>query len=887
MKFDKNSASKKQKGATGAKVSRKIGLTVVKALLICFAAVLVIGGCAGFGIMQGLIDTAPDISNLSVAPSEAATYIYDMDGNQMQKLTAPTSNRTLVTLDQIPENLQHAVVAVEDERFYKHNGIDILGIGRAFVVGVTNGGFSEGASTITQQLLKNNVFTDWMQEDSMIERFKRKFQEQYLALELEKKMSKGQILEDYLNTINLGAGAYGVQAAAHRYFGKDVSELTLSESTVIAGITQNPTQFNPILYPEKNEVRRGKVLNHMLEQEYITQAEYDEALADDVYSRIQQNNEDTEEVSIYSYYVDALIDQVMEDLQEQQGYTEQKAYKLVYSSGLRIFSAQDEKIQKICDEEFANPANFPAGTEVGIDYALSIRGADEQLTHYGTETLTQYFEQQDGTFRGMFADEASARRVVEEYKQSVLKEGDTIEGERLYIIPQPQASVVIIDQETGYVKAIVGGRGEKEASLTLNRATDSTMQPGSTFKVVSTYAPALDKAGMTLSTVFDNAPYAYSNGVEVNNWDSYNTYTGLTTIREAITNSINIVTVKCLTEITPRLGFDYTKKFGITTLRDDEALDVRQPLALGGITNGVKNVELTEAYATIANKGQYNEPKFYSRIEDQNGNVIIDNSPVSTTVLKESTAFLLTNAMQDVVTVGTGSVIDLGDMPVAGKTGTTSDYRDIWFSGYTPYYTCSVWGGYDNHDELPEGEMYHSYHKTLWNSIMQRVHSGLSVKQFEEPDNVETAVVCKKSGKLAIDGICSADSRGSQVYTEYFARGTAPKDTCDVHIAMKVCQETGLKSTATCNAVTRIFIKRPKDSEGTTDDSKYAAPGNYCAGHKIVEELEDIFDLDKKGKVPKEKGSEGSETPRAEEDGDSPIAEGGDDSPSDNPENSE
>ena len=243
MKYDRESAENKRKNHTSDKIGKRIGFIFLKAFLLCLAGLVVITGAAGFGIMKGLIDSAPDITNLSVAPSEAATYIYDMDGNQIQKLTASTSNRTLVKLDQIPLDLQHAVVAVEDERFYEHNGIDIQGIIRAFVVGVTSGGnFSEGASTITQQLLKNNVFTGWTQETSLIQKFKRKFQEQYLALQLEKKMSKEQILEDYLNTINLGAGAYGVQAAAHRYFNKDVSKLTLSEATVIAGITQNPTQ---------------------------------------------------------------------------------------------------------------------------------------------------------------------------------------------------------------------------------------------------------------------------------------------------------------------------------------------------------------------------------------------------------------------------------------------------------------------------------------------------------------------------------------------------------------------------------------------------------------------------------------------------------------------
>ena len=879
MNYGRSSATKKHKEQSSAKIEKKIGLVFVKILLLCVLGVVIMGGCAGYGIIKGLIKNAPDISNLSVAPSETATYIYDSEGNQALKLTAPSSNRTLVTIDRIPASLQHAVIAVEDERYYTHNGIDIQGIIRAFFVGITNGDFSEGASTITQQLLKNSVFPDWVNETSLSEKFTRKFQEQYLALQLEKKLTKEQILADYLNTINLGAGTYGVQAASQRYFNKDVSELTLSESTVIAGITQNPTQYNPILYPEQNAKRREKVLNHMLAQEYITQAEYDEALNDNVYSRIQETDSETEEFSIYSFYNDALIEQVIEDLKEQKGYTDLQTYKAVYSGGLKIYSAQDEQIQQICDEEFANPGNYPAGTEVGVDYALSIQGGDGQTTHYSSEMFMEYYRQFEPGFNLMFGDEATARTALEQYKNSLLNESDTVLSERISLLPQPQASVVILDQETGYVKAIVGGRGNKEASLTLNRATSSRRQPGSTFKILTTYAPALEE-GMTLSTVFDNAPYAYSTGVEVNNWDSNNTYTGLTTIRNAITNSINIVAVKCLTEITPREGLKYAEKFGITTLYADEALDMRQPLALGGVTDGVVNIELAGAYASIANKGQYNKPKFYSRIEDQDGNIIIDNSPVSSTVIKESTAFLLTSAMQDVVTAGTGSAIDLGEMPVAGKTGTTSDYRDIWFTGYTPYYTCSIWGGYDNHDELPDSEMYHTYHKTLWNSIMQRVHQNLSVKQFPSQSyDIVEETVCMKSGKLAIQGICTGDRRGSQSYTEYFVKGTEPEEKCDVHIAVSVCSETGLLVSSTCKAVTKICIQRPKDSEGTTEDSSYGVPYKTCEGHTVVDKIKDKFKKpDKKVPevtVPDDSDSDdedspsgpGATKPRAEEDG--------------------
>ena len=426
MNFDRDHIAKKKKVPTGTRIYKRISFAFLKAFLICLLFITVIGSAAAFGMIRGLIASAPNIDALSVAPSESATYIYNTDKEPVQKLAEPTSNRILVTLDQIPLDLQHAVVAVEDERFYEHNGIDIRGIIRAGVIGITSGSFSEGASTITQQLIKNNVFTDWVTQTSLIQKFRRKFQEQYLALELEKKMSKEQILEDYLNTINLGASSYGVQAASKRYFNKDVSQLNLSECTVIAGITQNPTRYNPIINPEENAERREVVLNKMVEQGYISQEAMDEALADDVYSRIQKTAQETEDISIYSYYTDALIEQVMDDLVEVKGYTEQQAYKLVYSGGLKIFSNQDAELQKICDEEFANPSNYPSTTLIGLDYALSIQEPDGEIINYSSEMLRSWFQEKDSSFNMMFEDEASAREAAETYKNAMTEEGDTV-----------------------------------------------------------------------------------------------------------------------------------------------------------------------------------------------------------------------------------------------------------------------------------------------------------------------------------------------------------------------------------------------------------------------------------------------------------------------------
>ncbi|MBR6451881.1 MAG: penicillin-binding protein, partial [Lachnospiraceae bacterium] len=323
MNYGRAGIRKRQKALNSAstRMGKSIAIILFKVAVVACVAFAICGLCGGIGVFMGVIDTAPDISDVDVSPAGFSTTVYDNKGNTITKLIAENSNRIYVTLDKIPEHTQHAFVAIEDERFYTHNGIDIQGIMRAGVTAVMSGNLSQGASTITQQLLKNNVFTSWTSESSKIEKFKRKFQEQYCAIQLEKNMDKNTILENYLNTINLGQGTLGVQAASNRYFGKPASELTISESAVIAAITQNPSRWNPISHPDNNAIRREEVLKKMRDQGYITPAEFDEAMADDVYSRIKNVNETTETNTIYSYFVDELTDQPLSDLQEVKGYS--------------------------------------------------------------------------------------------------------------------------------------------------------------------------------------------------------------------------------------------------------------------------------------------------------------------------------------------------------------------------------------------------------------------------------------------------------------------------------------------------------------------------------------------------------------------------------------
>lgn len=830
MNYGKKGASRKDKRitSTGTLIRKKFTVIFCKALLVCFLAAIVIGGCAGVGILKGIIDDAPDINDIDPTPTGYLSVVLDDQGNQTATLVASGSNRVYVTLDEIPIDLQHAFVAIEDERFYEHNGIDIKGIIRAGFTGLTTGHFSQGASTITQQLLKNNVFDGWTNE-SWSEKVERKIQEQYLAVQLSKVKSKEWVLENYLNSINLGQNTLGVQAAARRYFDKDVSELTLSESAVIAGITKSPSAYNPVSHPEKNAERRKLVLKNMKEQGYISDKEYEEALADDVYSRIQQVNVEYVDTNPNSYFVDALIDQVVQDLVEKKGYTDTQAYKAIYNSGLTIESTQNMAMQQICDEEANNLDNYSGDIEYSFSYRLTVNKADGTTKNYSEQTMLSYYQSSDSNYNINFSSQEEAQAAIDAYKAEIMEDGDTIPegGESVIFTLQPQTAMTVMDQSTGEVKAIVGGRGDKTGSRTLNRATDTTRQPGSTFKVLAAYAPALDTAGMTLATVQDDAPFTYSNGTSLRNYD--NSYRGFTTLRYAITKSINVVTVKTLTDISPQVGYDYLENFGFTTL---DQKDIVQSLALGGITNGVTNLELTAAYATIADGGTYTRPRFYTRILDHEGNVLIDNTAETHTVLKDTTAFLLTDAMKDVVTVGTGSRAAFSGQAIAGKTGTTTKNRDALFAGFTPYYTCVVWCGYDDNSPQSKSGQTNSP-KNLWRSVMSRIHEGLEYKDFTQPDGIVTATVCKKSGKLAVEGLCDCDPRGSMVETEYFAAGTEPTEVCDHHISATICTASGMLASEFCPAETRQTSVYIIGGSPNTEDGPYLLSDtqNQCTVH--------------------------------------------------------
>ena len=719
---------------TGSKIK-----TVLRVILVTLLAVI----AAGAVFVAYCVVRAPSINVLDAKPHGYRSNVLDRDGNVVLTLSGEASNRVYVKLSEVPESLQEAVVAIEDERFYEHFGIDPKGIMRALYKGITEGNFSEGASTITQQLLKNNVFTDWMNESTFLDKVQRKIQEQYLAIALEMHVDKAWILENYLNTINLGGGNWGVETAAKYYFDKDVSDLTLSESAVIAGITRNPTRYNPITNPEANAERRDYILDKMLELGFITPEERDEAAGDDVYARISEVSTNGGSQEIMTYFEDAMIYSVLHDIMSATRCSEEKAWDLIYRGGLTICSTEDSRMQELAGEVINNP-----------DYYTS----DEQ------------------------------------------------------------ASLVLMDTETGQVRALIGGRGEKNANLLLNRATSMVRQPGSTIKVIGEYAAALDSGAMTLGTVIADSPCTYSDGTEVHNFDG--AYKGNITVQTAIAQSRNIVALKCFNQIGMDPIWNMIGKFGITTLTENDKVEA---LALGGTYGGVTNLEMTAAYASIARGGQYTEPILYTKILDHDGNVLIEKKQTTRRVISENTAKLLTSALEDAMLSGTGveanfesdAVIDL-----AGKSGTTTDIRDAWFIGYSPSLTCGVWGGFDD-NRTQESSTYVKY---IWKDVMAGAHTEGVAEEFETGNSIEEVEICTKCGKRAVKGLCENAIHGDGTETVCFASGTAPTEKCDCHVMVAICAESGELSGPYCkHEEGRVYLKSAVPG---TEEEQYVLPAS-------------------------------------------------------------
>ncbi len=781
----KRKRRKKRKRSVGGVILRLI-------LIVMIVAGFAVGG-AVLGAVMGIVGSTNALNTEDVVPESYTSFIYDSNGNEIDKLHGK-ENREYAKLDIIPMHLQKAVIAIEDERFYEHNGVDMRGIARAVVTNVKNRSFSQGASTITQQLIKNEVLTSE-------KKLQRKIKEQYLALGFEKSLekqfgskekAKKYILELYLNSIGLNHGLNGVQAASKYYFGKTVDELDLAECASLAGITKNPSLYSPISHPDKNKERQMTVLGKMKKLGFITEKQYYEAAKEDIYANLVGNGkEDNTTLASHSYFVDALIVQIAEDLMEQKKMSKSQAYNMIYSGGLKINATIDSNIQKTMEESYKNPALFPPkGNTLDVSYTLSVMDNEtEEQTHH-TKTTTVTSESQVDAF-------------VESVKAEFLNNTNTLVLDKLIVTESLQSSMVIMDYHNGEVKALVGGRGDKHGDLVFNRATQALRQPGSCFKPLASYAPAIDMGLVMPGSVIIDEPYSVG-GWSPKNWN--NTYKGPCTVREGIRDSMNILAVKTIMQVGVEKSFEYLENFGFSSLVDREErngkiqTDKGPATALGGLTDGVSVLELTAAYSTIANGGVYNAPHFYTTIYDHKGNLLLKNEDTPKRVLKATTAYMLTDMMKDVITGGGSATGRLANfrgykMNIAGKTGTTNDNKDLMFAGYTPYYCAGIWLGYDNPKSITYDK---SYHLLLWRDVMEKIHAGMKNKVFERPEGIVTRSYCSASGCVPSE-LCGKDYYGNGISSDLSAAdfGSTTK-VCDYHKSFRVDLSTGKLANEYC-----------------------------------------------------------------------------------------
>ncbi|KPU42297.1 penicillin-binding protein 1F [Oxobacter pfennigii] len=739
---------------------------IYKKTITVLLIIIIMPMSAAFGIVAAYIsdasyvDTANFMGNLKLT-----TYIYDKDGNFIESLHG-VENREYINIKNIQKHTRNAFIAIEDERFLKHSGIDIRRIFGALYADLKSGRYDQGASTITQQLIKNTILTRKKE-------MKRKIQEAYLALKIESELSKDEILEYYLNTIYLGGNAYGLQAASQYYFSKDASELSLAESALIAGLTQSPSKYNPYLNGDSPEVYKNRqltVLSKMLELEMITQEEYEKAKLEELNFKKRDSNSKIK----YPWFMDAVIRSITTDLKAEYRYEEDEIIQLIYGGGLKIYTTLDPKVQDIVDKSVDDPKYYPQ-----LKKDVAVWGKDA--------------------------------------------------------IIQPQAAVVINDYKTGQVRAVSGGRGE-QPFRSQNRATDPTFarQPGSAMKPIAVYGPAFD-LGYSTGSVIDDSPFNSYEASLAAGWPKEGPknhdgrYRGLTTIREGVKWSSNVMAAKLILEIGNDASTEYIEKFGISTLvLSGSSNDLGPAKALGGLTKGVTPLEMSGAYGVFGNGGTYIEPILYTRVEDSDGNILLQKEQQKHEVISPQAAYMTIDVLKEVVNGGTGSAVkskgNFTSSASAGKTGTTEKGADAYFAGLTPYYCGVIWMGHDK----PSISINAKSTETawMWGDIMRQIHTGLETKDFEMPEGLVTVKVCRDSGKLPTE-LCLKDPRGSRVIEELFTEDNVPYDTCKTHVSIKVDMFTGRPVNEFFYPFfteEKIYIKRYQPVDDRVEDYEYQIP---------------------------------------------------------------
>ena len=714
---------------------------------------------AVIGIAKAFVDTAPTLDLAALDAQDKTSFIYDSEGNLITDYKG-TEDRIMVSIDEIPEMLQNAFIAVEDARFYEHNGVDVKRIVGALVANFTSGS-TQGGSTITQQLIKQTVLSS---EQS----YKRKLQEAYLAMELETRYTKKQILESYLNTIFLGGSYYGVRVAAYGYFGKELDQLTLRECAMLAGLTRSPNYYNPRsnFYtrntegsntPDITNNRTDYVLRQMRENGLITAQQYNAALDRSTASVLEKSPASTD-MYAYPHYVEYAISDVVDTFLDLNGLEDTSANRYAMENKLRtggysVYLCLDTEIQEIVEDTLANWSDYPRLRDPS-DKVYQSRNADGTYTE----------------------------------------------------IEQPQAAACVFDYRTGELKAIVGGRYKPTTRKTLNRASGMNMPVGSSIKPLTVYAPAID-LGASPASIAYNMPVPISGWKDSSGKDSWpknyggGGYKGPQSFRSALRNSYNTAAAQILmTYVGVSRSVEYLHLMGIP----DKNINA-DPFGLALGSSGITPVQMAVAFGTIANKGVYQQPLSFSRIVDSNGNVVVDMHQQQDRhqVFKPSTAYLVVDMLKEAVQSGTGTKAKISSQVVAGKTGTNSDSKGVFFAGMTGWYSASVWIGHDNYKALSSKSTGGNAAAPLWQSFMEKIHKAKNLDSREIIDgtpsdyNLVRVTTCGVSGQLATDA-CYNDVNGYKTITDYWSADSVPTAYCSMHKSVSICTESGLLATDYC-----------------------------------------------------------------------------------------
>ena len=725
-------------------------------LALCVALALL---GAVVGIAKAFVDTAPTLDLAALDAQDKTSFIYDSQGNLITDYKG-TEDRIMVSIDEIPEMLQNAFIAVEDARFYEHNGVDVKRIVGALVANFTSGS-TQGGSTITQQLIKQTVLSS---EQS----YKRKLQEAYLAMELETRYTKKQILESYLNTIFLGGSYYGVRVAAYGYFGKSLDQLTLRECAMLAGLTRSPNYYNPrsnfytrntegSSTPDITNNRTDYVLRQMRENGLITAQQYNAALDRSTASVLEKSPASTD-MYAYPHYVEYAISDVVDTFLDLNGLEDTSANRYAMENKLRtggysVYLCLDTEIQEIVEDTLANWSNYPRLRDPS-DKVYQSRNSDGTYTE----------------------------------------------------IEQPQAAACVFDYRTGELKAIVGGRYKPTTRKTLNRASGMTMPVGSSIKPLTVYAPAID-LGASPASIAYNMPVPISGWKDSSGKDSWpknyggGGYKGPQSFRSALRNSYNTAAAQILmTYVGVSRSVEYLHLMGIP----DKNINA-DPFGLALGSSGLTPVQMAVAFGTIANKGVYQQPLSFSRIVDSNGNVVVDMHQQQDRhqVFKPSTAYLVVDMLKEAVQSGTGTKAKISSQVVAGKTGTNSDSKGVFFAGMTGWYSGSIWIGHDNYKALSSKATGGNAAAPLWQSFMEKIHKAKNLDSREIIDgtpsdyNLVRVTTCGVSGQLATDA-CYNDVNGYKTITDYWSADSVPTAYCSMHKSVSVCTESGLLATDYC-----------------------------------------------------------------------------------------